>query len=78
MKEYVKYNCHIMAINDVGNKTPEIIMNEYLTKRVNDTDYVFDGVDCIVLSTKYSSGRSSIVTNISRKDDYNNENICKQ
>ena len=75
MKEYIKYNCHVMTINEVDKKTPDIIMKEYISKRENGVDYVFDGVDCVVVSVAYASGRKQIITKISRKDDYKNENL---
>lgn len=76
MIEYVKYNCHVMIRNDIGNKTPEMILNAYISNRVDGTDYTFDKIPCIVTSVKYASGRSSIVTKILRKDDY--EDLCKK
>ena len=72
MKEYVKYNCHVMAVNEVGTKSPDVVMKEYVTKRVNGADYVFDGVDCVVVSVNYAPDRARLITKISRKDDYEN------
>jgi hypothetical protein len=69
MFEYVKYNCHVMIKNDVGDKNPAMLTNDYNSNRKNGVDYVFDGVDCIVDSVKYDSSKSSIITKISRKDD---------
>lgn len=69
MYEYVKYNCHVMIKNDVGNKTPETVFNDYIKNRKNETDYVFDGVDCIVESVKYDRSKSAIITKILRKID---------
>lgn len=78
MIEYVKYNCHVMARNDVGNKTPEILMNEYISKRQNGTDFIFDDVECVVTSVNYASGKSNIITKISRKDDLKDESVCSE
>ncbi len=65
-----------MAKNDVGTKTPEMVMQDYIKRRaVSGTDYVFDGVDCVVVSVNYASGKSSLVTKIKRKDDVENENL---
>ena len=72
MKEYIKYNCHVMAVNEVGTKTPDTVMKEYVSKRTNGTDYVFDGVDCVVVSVNYSPDRVRLITKILRKDDYEN------
>lgn len=69
MIEYVKFNCHVLHKNDVGNKTPEMIMNAYLSKRVDGVDMVINNVGCVVDSVKYSSGRTSIITKILRKKD---------
>ncbi len=76
MFEYVKYNCHVMVKNDVGTKTPETVHQDYIRKRsTTGVDYVFDGVDCVVVSVGYASGKSSIITKIKRKDDVKNENL---
>jgi len=77
MIEYVKYHCHVIKKNDVGKKTPESIMNEYLSKRKDDIDMLINGIECVVESVKYSSGRASIITKILRKKDLDlkNENL---
>ena len=64
-----------MQVNEVGNKTPQNIMNEYISKRVNGYDYIFDDVECVVVSTQYGSGRSNIISKLLRKRDLDNENI---
>lgn len=78
MFEYVKFNCHVMQRNDVGVKTPETILNDYKLKRTNGVDYIFDGVECVVSSVSYASGKSSIITKILRKGDIVNDNICTE
>jgi len=70
MFEYVKYNCHVMAKNDIGNDTPEQLIKKYEEKRKNLTDYIFDGVECVVESVKYDRSKTSIITKIMRKDDF--------
>lgn len=77
MTEYVKFNCHVMKRNEVGNKTPETIMAEYVAKRKNGVDYLFDGIECVVSSVAYASGKSSIITKILRKGD-NNDIVCSE
>lgn len=80
MIEYVKFNCHVLKKNEVGNKTPDILLSEYIKNRRYDVDMTINGVDCIVVSVKYSSGRSSIITKILRKKDIDlrNENLRDQ
>lgn len=77
MIEYVKFHCHVMKKNDVGNKKPEVIMNEYLAKRKDGIDLHFNDIGCVVQSVKYTSGKSSIITKILRKKDVDaiNENL---
>lgn len=69
MFEYVKYNCHVMCKNDIGNKTPDELLSTYIINRRNNMDYVFQGVECIVVSVSWASGKSSIITKIIRKSD---------
>ena len=69
MFEYVKYNCHVMVKNEIGKNTPESLFNTYILKRKNGTDYVFDGVDCVVESVNYDRSRSCIITKIKIKDE---------
>jgi hypothetical protein len=78
MNEYVKYNCHVMQVNDIGKKTPEIIFQEYLRKRKNGADYFFQNTDCVVTSVTWAQGRTGIITRIVRKDSLKNENICTE
>lgn len=80
MIEYVKFHCHVIKKNEIGGKTPEVIMNEYLSKRKDGVDMVINNVDCVVESVKYSSGRTSIITKILRKKDLDlkNESICDE
>jgi len=75
MIEYIKYHCKVLERKDVGKKTPEIIMKEYMSKRKNGVDLTISGVECIVESVKYTSGRSSIITKLLRKMDLENEDI---
>lgn len=69
MFEYVKYNCHVMTKNDVGKTTPQKLLESYEKKRINGTDFVFDGIECVVTSIGYDSSKTSIITKILRKDD---------
>ncbi len=79
MYEYVKYSCHVMQKNDIGKKTPETIFQEYLKKRRNGVDYVFQNTECVVKSVAWANGNHSIITNIIRKDSLENEEtICTE
>jgi hypothetical protein len=69
MFEYVKFNCHVMAKNDVNGKTPEKVFSDYLANRVNECDYIFDGVECVVMSVKYDMTKTCMITKILRKSD---------
>lgn len=73
MIEYIKYHCKVLEKKEVGSKTPESIMQEYLNNRKNDVDFLYSGIECVVLSVKYTSGRNSIITKVLRKIDLENQ-----
>lgn len=76
MFEYVKFNCHVMARNDIGKKTPTELFNEYLSSRVDGVDYIFDNIKCTVASVSWAVGKASIITKILKTEDVNNDIIC--
>ena len=73
MIEYIKFHCKVLEKKEVGKKTPEILMAEYLSKRKDGVDLNISGVECIVESVKYTSGRTSIITKLLRIMDLENE-----
>lgn len=76
MVEYVKFNCHLMARNEV-NQTPEQLMEKYnMEKKSKGFNYTFDGVECVVSSCSYAQGKHSIITKIIRKDS--NDIVCSE
>ena len=77
MLEYVKFKCHVLLKKEIGKKTPKMLMDAYLAKRKKGVDYIINGVDCVVESVNYASGRTCIITKVLRKMDLDlkNENI---
>jgi hypothetical protein len=68
MKEYVKFNCHIMTSNEV-NGTPEQLLEKYKSTRQNGFDYIFKGVECVVTSCSWAQGKTAIISKLDRKGD---------
>lgn len=71
MKEYVKFNCHIMTTNELDkNKTPENVLEYYKTiRQTKGYDYIFKGVECIVTSCSWAQGNGAIISKLTRKGD---------
>ena len=70
MKEYVKFNCHVLQRNDLDkNMTPEKLKQQYDFKRgAKDYDLILRDTECVIESCEWASGRSGIITKVKRKD----------
>lgn len=66
MKEFIKYNCHVMEVREIGSKTPTTLISEYNSQ--DTPNYIFEGIPCTAISVEYSQGRTGIITKIVRTD----------
>ena len=64
MKEFIKYNCHVMKINTIDKVSPEALFQSYQGKILN-----FEGVDCYVESCTISKCKTTIITKIKKVNE---------
>lgn len=69
MKEIVKYNCHVLKYNDLPNDiTPEKLFEQYQSIPA-DYHMILQDTKVVVVSCKFSSGNSVILTTVKRIDE---------
>ena len=78
MKEYVKFNCHIMQTNEVSHN-PSILLDLYKSEaKTNGYNYIFQNVECVVTSCTWATGKHTIITKVLRKGDIDDGIICSE